>query len=51
MEKNHRRYRSNVHLADSRVNAGRFGQANVSRNFSPHAVSVEAIERRAGEQT
>jgi hypothetical protein len=50
MEKNQRRYRSNLRLAASRVNSGRFGQANVSRNFSPHAVSVEAIERRVGEQ-
>jgi len=50
MAKNHRRYRSNVQLADSRVNSGRFGQAKVSRNFSPHAVSIEAIERKAGEQ-
>jgi cellulose synthase/poly-beta-1,6-N-acetylglucosamine synthase-like glycosyltransferase len=50
MEKNQRRYRSNLRLAASRVNSGRFGQGNVSRNFSPHAVSVEAIERKAGEQ-
>jgi len=49
MEKNRRKHRSNLDLANYRVNAGRFGQATVSRNFSPHPISVETIERRAGE--
>ncbi len=49
MEKNRRKHRSNLDLANYRVNAGRFGQATVSRNFSPHRISVETIERRAGE--
>jgi glycosyltransferase involved in cell wall biosynthesis len=47
--RNEGKYRSNMKLADCRVNAGRFGQANVSKNFSPHTFSVETIERRLGE--
>jgi hypothetical protein len=49
MEKNRRKHRSNLDLANYRVNAGRFGQATVSRNFCPHTISVETIEQRPGE--
>jgi len=49
MEENRRKHRSNLDLGNYRVNAGRFGQATVSRNFSPHTVSVETIERMGGE--
>jgi cellulose synthase/poly-beta-1,6-N-acetylglucosamine synthase-like glycosyltransferase len=50
MAKNQRKYHSNLGLADSRVNAGRFGQARVSMNFGAQAVAVEAIEQRGGER-
>lgn len=47
-ERNERKYRSNLTIADYRVNAGSFGQASVSRNFGPHTVPVETIEIRVG---
>lgn len=45
---NERRHRRNVDRADYRVNAGSFGRATVSRNFSPQAVPAEAMDPRAG---
>jgi hypothetical protein len=44
MARNERRYRRNVDRADYRVNAGRFGRAAVSRNFSAQIVPADMID-------
>ena len=44
MERNERRYRRNLQLSNSRVNAGRFGHAVVSRNFNICKMPFELIE-------
>jgi len=49
LARNERKHRSNLDLADYRVNAGRFGQATVSRNFAAEAVPVEEIAVPAGD--
>jgi GT2 family glycosyltransferase len=49
MARNERRHRRNLDRADYRVNAGRFGRAAVSRNFSPHVVPADMSDLPLGE--
>jgi glycosyltransferase involved in cell wall biosynthesis len=49
MARNERRHRRNLDRADYRVNAGRFGRAAVSRNFSSHVVPADMIDLRLRE--
>ncbi len=49
LARNEQRHRSNLGLSDYRVNAGSFGRATVSRNFSRKTVSAEAMDERRGE--